>query len=126
MAQCVSPGRQLHNHQMLMFVCVVISSILEHELTSRPLTVVGQGGSTEHYTNAPLCFCSHLPLLLCPSVQKTMAPSKPMFTAGMGRGEGRGRVARKNSAQVKGQNISASEDADIRSYQRKMVRKQQR
>lgn len=120
MAQCVSPGRHLHNHQMLMFVCAVISSILAHELTSRPLTAGAEGGSTGEHTNALLCCCSHLPLLLCPNVQKTMAQSKPMFTAGMGRGEARGRVERLERArgQERGQKEEEGgddDDDDIRS-----------
>lgn len=118
MSQCVSPGRHLHNRQMLMFVYAVISSILAHELTSRPLTAVAEGGSTGAHTNTLLYCCSHLPLLLCPSVQKTMAPSKPMFTAGMGREEAREWVERPERAGGQGRG-QKDEDADVKSAQRR-------
>lgn len=68
-------------------VGAAVSAILVHELTSRALTAAGT------HTNAPLCPLSHLPLLLLgPDAQRTMALSKPRFTAGKGGGEARTRV----------------------------------
>lgn len=68
-------------------VGAAVSAILAHELTSRALTAAGT------HTNAPLCPLSHLPLLLLgPDARRTMALSKPRFTAGKGGGEARTRV----------------------------------
>lgn len=96
-----------------MFVCALISSILAHELTSGPLTAVAEGGSTAGHTNAPLCCRLHLPLLFCPNIQKTMAPSKPTFTAGLDRGEAG--VGRKAGAKGRGQ----EEEAGVRGAERR-------
>lgn len=68
-------------------VGAAVSAILVHEWTSRALT------AARTRTNAPLCPLSHLPpLLLGPDAQKTMALSKPMFTAGKDGGEAETRV----------------------------------
>lgn len=86
MGQCVSLGRHLHNHQMLMFVCAMISSILAHELTSRPLTVVAEPWGVYKCSTVLLLTPSPPPLSQCPQDNGPIQASVHSWH-GQGRGQ---------------------------------------